>query len=132
MKVGTLVHHALGYKAVSQAFHCLPRKLVMIFRIRKIGVKSSLNFERSQRSPRGNFKSCEAKYCRSALLLPFCENRLRLLQSFKKLNSTERGAFFRVFCVSNVIITGHENKCVSIFLFFQDLSNKKKATTKVD
>ena len=44
----------------------------------------------------------------------------------KKLNSTERGALFRYFCVSKVITTAHAHKSGVIFHFFQELSNKKK------
>ena len=64
--------------------------------------------------------------CRSALLRSFCENRFRLSQLVKKLNSTERGALFRHFCVSKVITTAHAHKSGVIFYFFQELSNKKK------
>ena len=37
----------------------------------------------------------------------------------KKLNSTERGALFRHFCVSKVIIAAHAHKSGVIFHFFQ-------------
>ena len=47
MKLGTLVHHVSGYKRMPQIFHFLPMDLVMVFQIRKNGIKSSLNFERS-------------------------------------------------------------------------------------
>ena len=47
MKIGKLVHHVYGYKALPQIFSFLPRDLVMIFQSRKNGAKSSLNFERS-------------------------------------------------------------------------------------
>ena len=73
----------------------------------------------------GKIKKSEAKFCRSILLLPFCENRLCLSQTIKKLNSTERGALFRHFCVSNVITTAHAHKSGVILHFFQELSNKK-------
>ena len=49
-----------------------------------------------------------------------------LSQLLKKLNSTERGALFRHFCVSKVITTAHAHKSGVIFHFFQELSNKKK------
>ena len=60
------------------------------------------------------------------LLLSVCENRFCLPQVLKKLNSTERGALFRHFCVSKVITTAHAHKSGVIFHFFQDLSNQKK------
>ena len=47
MKLGTLVHHVHGYKTSSQTFYFLPRDLVLVFKNRKNGVKSSLNLERS-------------------------------------------------------------------------------------
>ena len=47
MKLGTLVHHIHGYKALPQDFYFLPGDLVMVFQSRKNGVKISLNFERS-------------------------------------------------------------------------------------
>ena len=57
-------------------------------------------------------------FCRSALLLSFYENRFCLSQLIKKLNSTERGAPFRHFCVSKVITTAHAHKSHVIFHFF--------------
>ena len=62
----------------------------------------------------------------TARLLSFCKNRFCLSQLVKKLNSTERGALFRHFCVSKVITTAHAQKVVSFFIFFQELSNKTK------
>ena len=53
------------------------------------------------------------------------KNRFCLSQLLKKLNSTERGALFRHFCVSKVITTAHAHKSGVIFHFFQELSNKK-------
>ena len=47
MKLGTLVYHVHGYNDVPQIFNYLSRDLVMVFQIRKNGVKSSPNFERS-------------------------------------------------------------------------------------
>ena len=102
----------------------MPRDLVMVFQIRKKGVKSSLNFERSKLSPEAKIKKSQAIKCRSALFLSFCKNRFCLSQLIKKLNSTERGAPFRHFCVSRVITTAHAHK--SGVIFFQELSNKKK------
>ena len=43
----------------------------------------------------------------------------------KKLNSTERGALFRRFCVSKVITTAHAHKSGVIFHFFQSFHTKK-------
>ena len=37
----------------------------------------------------------------------------------------ERGALFRHICVSNEITTAHAHKSDVIFIFFQELSNKK-------
>ena len=82
----------------------------MVFQSRKNGVKSSLNFERSELSPWAKIKKSEARFCRSALLLSFCKNRSCLSQLIKKLNSTERGALFRHFCVSKMITTAHAHK----------------------
>ena len=65
-------------------------------------------------------------FCRSALLLSFCENRLCLSQLKKKLNSTERGALFRHFCVSKVITTAHAHKSGVIFSFFPRAFKQKK------
>ena len=42
----------------------------------------------------------------------------------KKVNSTERGALFRHFCLSNGTTTAHAYKSGEIFVLFQDLSNK--------
>ena len=61
----------------------------MVFQSSKNGVKLLLNFESSWEIK----KKYEATFCRSALLLSFCENRFRLLQFVKKLNSTIQGAF---------------------------------------
>ena len=47
MKLGTLVHHVRGYKSFPRSFQYLPCDLVMVFQIRKNGVISSLNFERT-------------------------------------------------------------------------------------
>ena len=60
------------------------------------------------------------------LLLPFYENRFRLLRFVKNLNSTKRGAFFRHFCVSMGITTAHAHKSGVVFIFFLDHSNKRK------
>ena len=87
----------------------------MVFQSRENGVKSSLNFKRSQLSPEAKIKKSEAAFCRSAFLLSFCENRFCLSQLIKKLNSTERGALFRHFCVSKVITTAHAHKSGVIF-----------------
>ena len=65
-------------------------------------------------------------FCRSALPLSFCENRLYLSQLIKKLNSTERGALFRHFCVSKVITTAHAHKSGVIFHFFPRAFKQKK------
>ena len=64
-------------------------------------------------------------FCRSALLLSVCENGLCLSQLIKKLNSTERGALFRHFCVSKVITTAHAHKSGVIFHFFPRSFKKK-------
>ena len=64
--------------------------------------------------------------CRSALLLSFCENRLCLSQLIKKLNSMERGALFRHFCVSKVINTAHAHKSGVIFHLFSRAFKQKK------
>ena len=74
----------------------------------------------------GKIKKSDARFCRSALLLSFCKNRLCLSQLIKKLNSTERGALFRHFCVSKAITSAHAHKSGVIFIFFQELSNKEK------
>ena len=71
-------------------------------------------------------KKSEATFCRSALLLSFCENRLCLSQLIKKLNSTEQGALFRHFCVSKVITTAHAHKIGVIFHFFPRAFKQKK------
>ena len=71
----------------------------------------------------------------SALLLSFSENRLCLSQLVKKLNSTERGALFRHFCVSKVITTAHAHKSGVNFHFFPRAFKQKKnsgSTTKDD
>ena len=44
----------------------------------------------------------------------------------KKLNSTERGALFRHFCVSKVITTAHAHKSGVIFHFFSKSFQTKK------
>ena len=98
----------------------------MVFQSRKKGVKSSLNFERSKLSPLAKIKKSEATFCRSALLLSFCENRLCLSQLLKKLNSAEWGALFRHFCVSKVITTAHAHKSGVIFHFFPRAFKQKK------
>ena len=49
-----------------------------------------------------------------------------LSQLLKKLNSTERGALFRHFCVSKVITTAHAHKSGVIFHFFSKSFQKKK------
>ena len=98
----------------------------MVFQSRKKGVKSSLNFERSYLSPWAKIKKSEATFCRSTLLLSFCENRFCLSQLFKKLNSTERGAHFRHFCVSKVITTAHAHKSGVIVHFFPRAFKQKK------
>ena len=64
---------------------------------KKKRVKLSLNFERSQLRPGAKNKKSEARFCRPAHLLSFCENRFRLLRFVKNLNLTKRGAFFRHF-----------------------------------
>ena len=74
----------------------------------------------------GKNKKFWGKICRSALLLSFCEKRLCLLQLLKKLNSTERGALFRHFCVSKVITTAHAHKSGVIFHFFPRACKQKK------
>ena len=76
-------------------------------------------------SPWAKTKKSEATFRRSALLLSFCESRFSLSQLLKKLNSTERGALFRHFCISKVITTAHAHKSILIFHFFQELSNQK-------
>ena len=65
-------------------------------------------------------------FCRSTLLLSFCENRFCLSQLLKKLNSTERGALFRHFCVSKVFTTAHAHKSGVIFHFFPRAFKQKK------
>ena len=98
----------------------------MVFQSWKNGVKSSLNFERSQLSPWAKIKKSEATFCRSTLLLSFCENRLCLSQLIKKLNSTERGALFDIFVSPRWSPLRMRTKVVSFFIFFQELSNKNK------
>ena len=71
-------------------------------------------------------KKSEALFCRSALLLSFCENRFGLSQLIKKLNSAERGALFRHFCVSKVITTAHAHKSGVIFPIFPRAFKQKK------
>ena len=59
-------------------------------------------------------------FCTSALLLSLCENHFCLSQLLKALNSMERGAPFRYFCVSKVITTAYAHKSGSfsyIFIF---------------
>ena len=63
---------------------------------------------------------------RSALLLSFCENRFCLSQLIKMLNSTERGALFRHFCVSKVITTAHAHKSGVIFHFLPRAFKQKQ------
>ena len=72
------------------------------------------------------WEKSEATFCRSALLLSFCENRFCLSQLLKKLNSTKRGALFRHFCVSKVITTAHAHKSGVIFHFFSKSFQTKK------
>ena len=69
-------------------------------------------------------KKFEARFCRNALLLSFCENRFCLSQLIKKLNSTEQGALFRQLCVSKVITTAHAHKSVVIFIFSKSFQTK--------
>ena len=76
-------------------------------------------------SPWVKIKKSEASFCRSALLLSFCENRFCLSRLLKKVNSTERGALFRHFCVSKVITTAHAHKSGVIFHFFKSFQTKK-------
>ena len=45
----------------------------------------------------GKISKSKATFCRSALLLSFCENRFCLSQFVKKLTLTKRGAFFDIF-----------------------------------
>ena len=105
-------------RKLPQLFQILPRDLVMVFQSRKNGVKSSLNFERFLLCPWAKIKNFEAWFCRSALLLSFCENRFRLLRFIKKLNPTKRGAFFRLFCVSKVTSIAHAHTSGVIFYIF--------------
>ena len=49
-----------------------------------------------------------------------------LSQLIKKLNSTERGARFRHFCVSKVITTAHAHQSGVIFSFFSRAFKQKK------
>ena len=90
-----------------------------ILRTGVVKVRSTCN-----NSPKA--KWAEATFCRSALLLSFCENRLCLSQLLKKLNSTERGALFRHFCVSKVIATAHAHKSGVIFHFFPRAFKQKR------
>ena len=53
---------------------------------------------------------------RSALLLSFCNDRFCLWRFVKNLKSTRWGAFFRLFLVSQVIITAHVHKSGVIFI----------------
>ena len=98
----------------------------MVFQSRKNGVKSPLHIERSQLSPQAKIKKSEA-----VVDLPFFFHSAKTVSVYrnliiKKLNSTERGALFRHFCVSKVITTAHAHKSGVIFhFFFQELSNKK-------
>ena len=58
-------------------------------------------------------------------LLSCCKNRFRLSQLIKILNSMERGALFRHFCVSKVITTAHAHNSGVIFHIFKSFQTKK-------
>ena len=89
----------------------------MVIQSQKERVKSSLKFE-IKLSLWSKIKNSKASFCRSALLLLFCENRFCLSQLIEKLNSTEQGALFRHFWVSKVITTVHAHKSDVIFHIF--------------
>ena len=65
-------------------------------------------------------------FCRSALLFLICKNRVCLSQLIQKLNSMERGALFRHFCVSKVVTTAHAHKSGVIFHIFPRAFKQKK------
>ena len=99
----------------------------VIFRLsRPVSCENQENGSGKQWSLHAPLKKSEATFCRSALLLSFCENRFCLSQLLKKLNSTERGALFRHFCVSKVITTAHAHKSGVIFHFFPRAFKQKK------
>ena len=122
MKLGTLVHHVPGYKTLTQIFLILPGDLVMVFQSRKNAVKSSRNFERSYLVARHKLKNLRQHFVdlpfflHSAKTISVYRNCFCLSQ--KKLNSTERGALFRHFCVSKVITTANAHKSGVIFHIF--------------
>ena len=65
-------------------------------------------------------------FYRSALLVSFCGNSLCLLQLIKKLNSMERVALFDMFASPRWSPLRMRTKVVLFFIFFEELSNKKK------
>ena len=64
-------------------------------------------------------------FCRSALLLSFCENRFSLSQLIKKLNSTERGALFDIFASPGWSPLRMRTKVVSFSIFSKSFQTKK-------
>ena len=97
---------------------------------KKNGVKSSLNFERSFLMPKAKIKKSEAKFCRSALLLSFCETPFVSIAINKKVKFDEARCPFSTF----LRLQGASprwsplrmrTKVVSFFNFFQELSNTR-------
>ena len=75
MNFGTLVHHAYvpGYTTLPQIFKILPRDLVMVFRSRKNGVQSLLNFERSLLSPLAKIKKLRQYFVELPVVVHFAK-----------------------------------------------------------
>ena len=102
---------------------CAPQRVALVYRRAK-------SFSQQGTNPKSlaNINKSEANFCKSALLLSLCENRLCLSQIIKKLNSTERGALFWHFCVSKVITTAHAHKSGVTFHIFPRAFKQKKWT----
>ena len=89
---------------------------------------ASLSIAASSFSFFGQFDSTKLNSIRKVLdgkVRNFSPTKISSFTVIKKLNSTERGALFRHFCVSKVIATAHAHKSGVIFHFCQELSNKK-------
>ena len=126
MQYGTLVHHLHGYQIVASDF--LIFALGLSYALSKLKERGKIitKLWKIITKSQGKIKKSETAFCRSALLLLFCENCFCLSQLIKKLNSTEQGALFRHFASPRWSPLRMRTKVVSIFIFFQELSNKKK------
>ena len=126
MKLGTLVHHVNGYKSVASEFLIFAYGLSYGLSKSKIRGKIVTKLWKIITKSQGKNKKSEAKFCRSALLLSFCENRLCLSQLIKKLNSTERGALFDIFASPRWSAPRMRTKVVSFLIFFSRAFKQKK------